>query len=424
MNNHEMPSVDELIRQLEKAIARGWTLDESWFNELRGVVDKLVTFPAWHAIPPLLPLLTNRRLDVRALAGKALMQLGTQVPPHQLPSLELRVRSRTCQDFAWHEYAPIVPENRPWTNAVWAMYTMHSSGYRRESAVRRLALAADPSPWLPYLLLRLNDWVHEVRESAASAVRRLLSPEYVDAWAKILGLITLLSQRTRVTNAWVIAALPAVFAEQRGQELLAQAILSPDRLTARTAFAIARQSSTGQDAGLIWHALKSHDLVLRKHAAVHAANFSDASERAKLLDAMWRDRYMPVRRLALYAELKSPAHVRGPRLMQSLMDTNGSMRHAARVYLRDDREVAPTGFDARLFYLTEINQATVRALSIAIAGLGETGTAEDATLLKTFLSHTQSGVPKAATLALQQLEKRHNVLASAAMNALRQPPAS
>jgi hypothetical protein len=48
--------------------------------------------------------------------------------------------------------------------------SMHYSGYVRDAALRRLSDTQDGSE-LPFLLLRLNDWVEEVRQTALALVR-------------------------------------------------------------------------------------------------------------------------------------------------------------------------------------------------------------------------------------------------------------
>ena len=80
--------------------------------------------------------------------------------------------------------------------------SLDANGFVREDAVKRLAKVATGEE-LPYLLLRLNDWVPQVRDAAREAVLARITPEYAPHF------VTYLATFARLSLPRTVAALTA-----------------------------------------------------------------------------------------------------------------------------------------------------------------------------------------------------------------------
>lgn len=61
----------------------------------------------------------------------------------------------------------------------------HWNGFKRENAVRRLGMLGNPVA-IPKLIVRVNDWVPQVREAARKALLMLMTPKNAKAFAESL----------------------------------------------------------------------------------------------------------------------------------------------------------------------------------------------------------------------------------------------
>ncbi len=52
----------------------------------------------------------------------------------------------------------------------------HPNGFKRENAIRRIGMLQDPIA-IPNLLIRVNDWVPQVRDAAKEAILRIRTYE-------------------------------------------------------------------------------------------------------------------------------------------------------------------------------------------------------------------------------------------------------
>lgn len=291
-----------------------------------------------------------------------------------------------------------------WPTPIWAFFTMHPNGFVREAAVRHLIDHSPPQRALPFLLLRLNDWVPQVNSLASEAVRRFLTLEHLAVWSTVLGMIADLQLRSRVDHAWLGDAVAELFARPQSRTTLGQAVQSSDRAVARWAFNAAMQLLADEPTSFIDAALSSDDPYVRKRAAVCVRQSRNFPCREQLLERMRADPCMPIRREALYAILEDSVEIRTPRLKAALFDMHPSMRHAARFYLRDDAKSRGESFDPRPIYLDALSTNDTHRLARAIAGLGECGLPADSVQLEPFICGPNATVAAAAVAAIAALD--------------------
>ncbi len=126
------------------------------------------------AYPYLLPLALDQDVRPATAAAEAIARLSAKVPPHRLPGLDEELRwwpgyLRELDAGPWRDIGPddLVRFERfgPGGQGLLRAASAHWNGFVRQAAVERLAREADGAE-LPFLLVRLNDWVWQVRSAA------------------------------------------------------------------------------------------------------------------------------------------------------------------------------------------------------------------------------------------------------------------
>ena len=207
------------------------------------------------------------------------------------------------------------------------LVSFHQSGYIRELAVRRLAQITSGQE-LPFLLLRLNDWVAPVNQLALSAVQERIMLGCADALVRNIIIVFDLEGRMRHQHGPVLSAITALLKRPDCDAALQWGIAAPEKQVRRLCFRILREADDARLPGAVSRMLADSDPVIRLAAArcVRVKLPDDALH--ALLPLMKRDGSLPVRREALYTCLErlpkvAPAELRG-----------GLARHQ-RYYARD-----------------------------------------------------------------------------------------
>lgn len=152
-------------------------------------------------IPALSLFLRSPDQDVRTTAANGIGHLFSSVEPLDYLQLDQSMRNWTeyesLPNSPWRRLTPeelLELSRLPYGNLALGLAAMHWSGYVREAAVERLAEVTDGSE-LPFLLLRVNDWVTAVRTRAAQALLSKTVPGYGEHFFRNLALIEWLLPR-------------------------------------------------------------------------------------------------------------------------------------------------------------------------------------------------------------------------------------
>lgn len=410
-----------LLRRLADALSQTWSAvwqsgPRSTHADFERAVaaskDALAAVQAtheWRSIPSLLNTLTHEHPELRRASATVINDLAGFIPNAALPGFENHVRDSTYQAYSWNNLRMEWVVREEWPPRVWAIFTMHPSGYIREAALRRLTSEDSSALALPYLLLRLNDWVEQVRTVATEAVKAVLVPKHAAAWVPVLGLVEQLRFRSRMEHAWLTDAVTTLLVHPESRDELMNAVRSEDRVVARWAFRAAMKLPDAERAMFVSLALKSRDPLVRLHTAQAVRAWAGCPGRERFLANMAFDRYMPIRREALYAALDDTPERRLTMLRAALLDRHASVRSAARFFLRDKQESGIGSIDFRAIYRDAIAHGELSNLAAAISGLGECGTREDADILAQFASDTRSRVASAAVRAVAALDLDHRI---------------
>lgn len=281
--------------------------------------------------------------------------------------------------------------------ALLKLSSFHGNGFVREEAVRRLSLIEDGSE-LPYLLLRLNDWVGQVRQAAHSAVAARITPSYISHFVANLALVVRLARGQRADLSGLLDQIDLLLARADAVPALVQGMRSRSKEVRRAAFRHLISSDGYDLERRLRIALTVEDPIIRLRAAMAAVERLGATQLPALLDMLSNDPAAPVRLEALVAWVNRFPEQAGERLMGALLDRSAAVRAQARYYIRHR-----DGLDFALFYQSELTAAQPGRLVIALSGLVETGGRAKADQIAPFLTHPSAQVRRTAIRGVMSL---------------------
>jgi hypothetical protein len=183
------------------------------------------------------------------------------------------------------------------------MASFHQSGYVREAAINRLAPITSGAE-LPFLILRVNDWVSNIRDAAYQAIRSRLKPEYARSFIENLTLVSRLEEAGRADHKPLLQAIYQLLQSGECRSALLESLKSEDRFIKRAGFKLAFHSIEPDLLEIVRLALDEKDTVVRVWAAQRVSSAFAGATLDHFLELMKRDRFMPVRREALRIEVK------------------------------------------------------------------------------------------------------------------------
>lgn len=332
-------------------------------------------------------------------------QIISELSPLDLAALDQRVRESysAYRYYNLQNWQSLRPSDvgrlaqSKFTTSLVGLASSHFSGYVREAAVAELA-SQRTGKELPFLLIRLNDWVSQVRNAAEQAVRARIVPAYAVHLLANISLVLRLRVCGRVEKKFV-DDICDLLKRAECKDVLLAGTTSKDKAVRRISFQLAAEAEPSTRAAIIRAAMTDPDAVARSWAVRHFLPDVSPDELPGVIEPMLKDRFMPVRRDALwYAATKRPDLAKQP-LRAALLDYHVSMRETARQFL-DVAEVK----DAAEFYADALGNGSDKQRFAAICGLGETGKAADVLLVVPFLNSPLTKIRRAAAYAIGRLD--------------------
>ena len=352
-------------------------------------------------LPDLLRFALEDNSSLRAAAYSALSDLLSAIPLGHLLEVDTWLREALGHwgrwDSAWARMNPRLVSSLVGRNdfGALAFAAMHGNGHVREAALCQLAQRSDGSE-LPFLLLRLNDWVVPVRELARGFVSARVRNDYASHLLRCLPLILRIVRCERAQHGWLIEVITQLLNRSECATILQEGLRAPDRETRRACLRFAAVGDETSARAALAFALNDSDPTSRLWAAKHLLSSVEPAELQPLHARLQRDSFMPIRREALTTLVIRVPDAADAALTQALLDRHSSMRELARFHLKDK-------VDAAGFYREAVHSERGIALVAAIRGLGECGVAADAAIVAAFLDSTEIRLRKAAIAAVGRL---------------------
>lgn len=391
-----MRSLSQAAWLLVDLLERGWSHlsaeqqeQARWISEL-GQTGEAAALPRLAAI---LPQAGGRVADATRQAIQAIVDASSV---QDLVEVDRAVRYQSNWDAQEVRPSDVSRLAGGLTNAL-GILSFNAYGYVRQRAVELLA-QADDGRELAFLLIRLNDWVAEVRELARKAVSKRLRPEYAAHFVRCLPLVHRLRRQGRADHTYLTEQILQFLRSSASRPSLLAAVGSPDRHVRRLAFRLLADMPGDDEVPTLMESLGSDDTVIRLWAAQELRKHLTGEPLRKLLDRLLVDRFVPIRREALCGFAEQFPELNAERLIPALADEHASIREVARFYLR---QAGTTDF-------TMLYRGWLRAgeggLAGAVAGLAETGTRADAAVLLQYAHHPLPRVRRAAIRGIGRLD--------------------
>jgi HEAT repeat protein len=363
------------------------------------MLEEIVAAGELEATLGLLPLALVSSPATRVALLDALDRLVRNATPEALAWLDLRARTLAewrREGWAWsRDVTPAQTSALSTAGASAAgIASLHNDGYVRQAAVE--VLAASEDPWaLPFLLLRANDWVVQVREAAVRGIDQHLSRGGAGPFVPYLGLVDRLTSVRRNDLQPLADRILASLSAGAGAPALAAGCASPDRAVRRRCIGLALAARTFDLKALVRAGLDDPDSVVRILVAKGAAKALEWPDLEPLLKPMLASTTPAARYAAL--DILWTRHGEGSRSTQErfLLDPHSHVRGTARWFLK-----TIPGFDSVGFYRSAVQSVTGTGLVGALEGLGEVGGPPEAALVVPFLHHSRAVVRMAAIRAI------------------------
>ncbi len=274
----------------------------------------------------------------------------------------------------------------------------HWNGFKRENAVRRLGMLGNPIA-IPKLIVRLNDWVPEVRGVAKEALLKLMTTSNAGAFAEALPDLFHLKTCGRDDHAQFIAVVLEYLLEDENTECLRMATFSVEPKVARIGLRLCIDHSLVDKDVLATNCLSHPDVLVRNMAAGLLREFS-GDTLYTLLKMALKDPFMPVRREAFLITLRITPDQGDVIANEFLFDKHMSIREIAITHL------VKKGVDVRgiYSYALENGSQIITRTKYSILGLGYLGAGakEQSQLI---LQNVESKSPGVRKTVIQTIEK-------------------
>jgi HEAT repeat protein len=338
----------------------------------------------------------NRRLAVSKIED-AVGKLDSQ----GLVRLDETVRERSGCDSPWWDITPAaattIARQSQRSTPVLGLLSLHPNGHVREQAVRELAMNSTGDE-LPFLALRANDWVSQVREAACGALHARVRIDYAEHLLRYLPLLVRLEHGVRYSQPDLVGKVAALLLEEGARPAFLSALKTLGVRERRACWTNAwRRPELFVDVADI--ALEDNDPAIRRSAArVLAA--SDEGTLVRYLDRLQSDVTSAVRATAAEAMGRRLGAKMATALERLALDTNATVRETARYYLK---RVHPVDFVP--LYFQHLGDAHPDIRRGAILGIAEVGGRDDARSLARFLASPSSRERRASLRAVARLDR-------------------
>lgn len=380
---------------------------ETWINQFRALPVRNRYLPGATVAAPSPGIVVDT-------AVSSLANLVANIPAQDLPVFDHRIRS--LSGSYWNE----IPLSRamqslramtPGTGrtAVLGVLSSYWDGYVREAAVGGLAACAGGEE-IPFLLWRCADWVEQVREPAIAAIYARLTNANCGALARALPLVPRMEAVRRSDPSELIAAIYDTLLREPGQASLVAALGSDNARVRRQACAVLGRMPAAPSLAVIAAVSQDKDAVVRRWALRWEARLRtvdpDAARVVRM--SLLNDPTSEIRAEALRTLAAADGLDAVPLLRRYLADPSATVRQAVRYRLW---KMIP-GTDLAAVYRETLaafvvgdsgmirRRADTGRLIGAIAGLGETGKADDIGWITPFLQYR----PRVAVTVLRAMK--------------------
>jgi len=291
-------------------------------------------------IPDILSFVFSGNISVSQKAAKTIDLLLKSLPVKDLIWFDQYFRQRTVSwTFHNSKWSNLKPKKVDFLTrfpgsqvSLLALLSIHSNGFIREEALKRLSLIKDGRE-IPYLLLRLNDWVSQVKDEAYKAIKGRVTVNYAQHFLPNLYLVGALSRFRRHDHSHLIESIRSLLTRRELHDTVKKALLSSDVYTRRECYKIVLRSEGAFITEALNQGIADSDILIRFWTIRALESISDFELLKKHLANSENDPFMPIRREVLHIYLEKFPETAEVKLHNALFDHHPSIRYYARYFL-------------------------------------------------------------------------------------------
>lgn len=282
------------------------------------------------------------------------------------------------------------------------IFSCHADGHTREAAVRVLA-GCKTGEELPFVLVRLNDWVENVRKAAADTLDTRIHEQYIVHFVKFLPLVLRLTGSRRQDHRPTIDRIKNLFVAPEAASSLEEGMCSPDRMTRRFCYSMALSTDSSERlASLVRRALAEKDVRIALDAIRALSRVAALPVSKEIIDLALGSSVPTVRLEALRFVIEKFSDSAREESQKALLDRNSGVRQQAQFYLQKSG-----GLNVCDFYVKALSAASSTALPVVLAGLGESCSKSQIELVKPYMTSERSIVRARALQSIASLDRNY-----------------
>lgn len=378
-------------------------------NILRRGVQLPPDLPPWpdverkspYSVPRILESMRHAQPADRVRLASIVAECMQNVPPEAWTQLYpcLRWVSLRVADVRW-----MADLDSAGAVHVLGAASLNGSGWVRDAALAELENRPDAEA-VPYALLRLNDWVPQVREHAEHLVQILLRRVEPDAFITHWWLIDHLLTFERTDSASARQRILDRLHEDDARDALERG-LSHSRRAARLFCARCLADRLPHEPALVDLLARNEAPAVRKWLGMQLAVDPGSYGRQHLVHLL--QDHAALVRVAIVRSLSADEVQRiADVLDEMLFDDHAVVREAVRSALWRRARLVTRGFGPR--YRDRLATAGERVNPGTVAGLGETGGADDYDIVREYLVHERGPMRAAALYACIRLNRERSL---------------
>lgn len=261
------------------------------------------------------------------------------------------------------------------------------NGYDREQAIKKMREKCD-AIFLDALLVRVNDWVPQVRDLARETIKELMIEANREAFIEKLDLIWQLKKKGRCDHTQLLIDVSKFVLQNVSKEKLIEKATSENKSLARVAYELLSEQMSLRD--LIQLALLSKDVIIIKRGAAYLDKLSD-SDFDNILEGMINSSNAYLRCVVLQIGMrKTPERIKTS-FVHMLVDNSADIRIVSINFFNN------TGLNIKEFYFEQLSKSSkARIKANAILGLGQMRSTDCVDTLRPYLVHSLATIREAA----------------------------
>lgn len=373
-----------------------WNKKRTWYSEHLAENIQALNEGDLRRIPLIFCVFSGDDTNDKLLAAKVLKKVIKDFGFDDIIRMDLQMRQTTSMEWSinWREQkldnfftGSMNVEER---QAVLIFASFNPNGFIREKAVWKLS-EYDGS--LPYIILRQNDWVLQVRQAASESFDKRMQNLSKGEILAALPYAEKLKWSSRGSHGEHTQKFLNKLVSQEHREDLLNGLRSHNIRTRRICIS-AMFESYQTDIELALNQLKNDpEPFLRKILFEKIRNTGRDMKEPSYI--MLKDKFARNRALALQYLFENQAEDIYDISVKALLDTDVYIRTLARSIVKQHISY----FNFQAFYLEKIEQFGVPA----ILGLGETGQADDCRFILKYLDDNRISIVRATLISLMRL---------------------